>query len=196
MLAKIFLDGRVEFCEFTKDNVNEADEKNNRLSKSDAYKYIAEHGLTKEMFELFGEYEIFESGGSWAYEKLLERSKNLGIRMYDLWTHESWTENDILSAECILYTVNWFEFECNDGGLRQYVQNDHFNERQRLLKILYEIGALKTAKVIEKTLKNRPNYAKLEEEMIEDYIGLTIAYLKKQQGKSGDKQNRECGEKE
>ena len=157
---------------------------------ADPENYIRKNGLTKEVFDNLEDEDIMHGGFFWADDKLSAGAKEHGIG-FDKYTIEN---IDIFSVESILYFVGYFNEELLDEGIDAYFFNREEEEFDRTIKILTHVGATETAKIIEKGVKIMSGFdldkekdiekmaaqhQKLSEQLTEDYVGLTLKYLRK-----------------
>lgn len=175
-LAEIYLDGTVRYEEIaTRNEPIETAE-----MSQDSETYIRRHGITKEVLENYDEDEILHGGYFWSLDNLEKYAEQDGKKLpeylYDYLTGKS----KEISVELILYSVGWFNAELQNGGLRQYAENDigHI-ERGLLILSLSQVNAVKTAETIARTLEPDADLEEIEESLgNEDYIALTILYVK------------------
>lgn len=149
----------------------------------DCETYIRENGITKYMLENYGEEEIIHGGYFWALDSIEEKAK--------LGNAES-TE-----TEGILYSIGYLTEEIGNGGFEQYLSNGRPHDFELLIKSLKLIGAIKTAKIVEKAVKiqtafdggenhSDSDYEKLSAKIddlqgeldADDYVELAVKYLR------------------
>jgi hypothetical protein len=151
--------------------------KNKALSK--VGNRIRKNDLTVEFLQNANDEEIFDNGFLWASDKLELAARDKGLKHYELMRDKNWLNENFLQPEFILYSVGFFCGELGNGGLEQYACNAERQEKLFFIKVLNAVGAVETAKIIEKTLKAGVDYESLNAEMTEEYVGLTVKYLKR-----------------
>jgi hypothetical protein len=187
----IFIDCVVELLVVHKIQIETNTKPRADIFDDEGENFIIKNGLTKDALEQLTAEEILHGGYFWALDSIENKAKAAGIGLRDFIGNEQITD-----TENALYAVGWFETELDEGGIDQYFSNGEQFEFDFLIKALTLIGANETVKVIQKGIKLKAGFEKkadptesdyeklsekfeaLENELTEDYKGLTIRYLK------------------
>lgn len=160
-------------------------EKQEKKTSDFTEEYIKTHGLTKEFLEESDDGEIMYFGYFWALHQIENKSKAAGIPF-----NEFLGSGEVTDVESVLYSIDWFQTEIDEGGATQYFDNGTAAEFNSLIKALTLVNASETLKAVKKCVAIWERYNNLQNpseddfeafsEKIEDVLGdVTEDYIEK-----------------